>query len=170
MKTRNFTTDAAVSGLLQVKGEGVFSKYWNKPEATASDFTSDGWFKTGDIAEYTEGSYRILGRSSVDIIKTGGYKVSALQIEYVLLNHPDIVDVAVVGLPDITWGQKIAAVVQLKENSSLDLKQVQHFVKERLPVYMMPSLMKVVDSIPRNALGKVNKKEIVTKLFNITAV
>ncbi|XP_054276873.1 malonate--CoA ligase ACSF3, mitochondrial-like [Macrosteles quadrilineatus] len=170
IKTRNFTNDSAVSGLLQVKGEGVFSQYWNKPESTATDFTSDGWFKTGDIAEYIEGSYRILGRSSVDIIKTGGYKVSALQIEYVLLNHPDIIDVAVVGLPDITWGQKIAAVVQLKEGSSLDLKQVQHFVKERLPVYMMPSMLKVVDSIPRNALGKVNKKEIVTNLFNRTAV
>lgn len=62
---------------------------------------------TGDIVEFTEDSYRILGRSSVDIIKTGGYKVSALQIEYVMLNHPDIVDVAVVGLDDITWGQKV---------------------------------------------------------------
>lgn len=62
---------------------------------------------TGDIVEFTEDSYRILGRSSVDIIKTGGYKVSALQIEYVMLNHPDIVDVAVIGLDDITWGQKV---------------------------------------------------------------
>jgi len=169
-KTRTFVSPTPVSGLLQVKGEGVFKQYWNKPDATASEFTADGWFKTGDIVEYCEESYRVLGRSSVDIIKTGGYKVSALQIENVLLNHPDIVDVAVVGLPDITWGQKIAAVVQIKDKASLDLRQVQHFVKEQLPIYMMPSVLRVVEKIPRNALGKVNKQEMVTKLFQRTAV
>uniref|UniRef100_A0A1B6LN02 AMP-dependent synthetase/ligase domain-containing protein n=3 Tax=Graphocephala atropunctata TaxID=36148 RepID=A0A1B6LN02_9HEMI len=170
VKTRNFSVGSSVSGLLQVKGEGVFKQYWNKPEVTASEFTNDGWFKTGDIVEYIDNSYRILGRLSVDIIKTGGYKVSALQIEYVLLNHPDIVDVAVVGLPDITWGQKIAAVVQIKEKATLELRQVQHFVKEKLPVYMMPSVLRVVDKIPRNALGKVNKKDIVIQLFQRTTV
>ena len=86
-------------GEIQVKGPGVFDEYWGKPEATKEAFR-DGWFCTGDIAVMENGSYRILGRSSVDIIKTGGYKVSALEIEEVLREHPDIEECSVVGVED----------------------------------------------------------------------
>uniref|UniRef100_A0A1B6DM65 AMP-dependent synthetase/ligase domain-containing protein n=1 Tax=Clastoptera arizonana TaxID=38151 RepID=A0A1B6DM65_9HEMI len=154
------------SGHLQVKGKTVFSYYWGKPEETAKEFVDGVWFKTGDIAEFTNGSYRILGRSSVDIIKTGGYKISALQIESVILDLPDVEDVVVVGLPDMTWGQKVAAVVKLKENKTLELRFLQRWVMTKLPVYMIPTVLKVVDKIPRNALGKVNKKDVVSQLFH----
>jgi malonyl-CoA/methylmalonyl-CoA synthetase len=90
-----------VSGALQVKGPTVFAGgYWNRPDATESAFTSDGWFDTGDVAEYsaTLDSFRILGRASVDILKVGGYKLSALEIERELLEHPDLVEVYVVGV------------------------------------------------------------------------
>lgn len=122
---------AGQSGELLVRGPAVFQGYWRNPEATKKEFTKDGWFRTGtihqtvphrtffknlktfsgDIAQYDNGYYKILGRASADIIKSGGYKISALQVETELLAHPHLADVAVVGLPDPTWGQKV---IQLK--------------------------------------------------------
>lgn len=100
-------------GELLVKGENLFKEYWNRPDATAEAFDADGWFKTGDTAA-SEGSppyWRILGRTSVDIIKSGGYKISALEIENALLGHPAVNECAVVGLEDETQGQVIAAIL-----------------------------------------------------------
>ena len=91
-------------GEIQVKGDNVFLEYWNQPEATRLAFTPDGWFKTGDVAVEEEGYYRILGRNSIDIIKSGGYKISALEIEEVLRTHPSIRDCAVVGVPGRVTG------------------------------------------------------------------
>ncbi|XP_047385378.1 malonate--CoA ligase ACSF3, mitochondrial isoform X2 [Sciurus carolinensis] len=122
-------------GELQVKGPSVFREYWDKPEETKSAFTSDGWFKTGDTAVFKDGKYWIRGRTSVDIIKTGGYKVSALEVERHLLAHPSIADVAVIGIPDVTWGQRVTAVVTLREGHSLshrDLKEWARGAQERL--------------------------------------
>ncbi|KAH0535519.1 malonate--CoA ligase ACSF3, mitochondrial [Cotesia glomerata] len=154
-----------VSGDLQVKGESLFREYFNKPEATAKEFTSDKWFKTGDTAMYDGSVYSILGRSSVDIIKTGGYKVSALQVETVILGHPDIIDCAVVGLPDITWGQKVAAVAVTREGSEILLHQIREFAKKSLPDYAVPTVLKIVDKIPKNNLGKVNKPNLLAAVF-----
>ena len=107
-----------------------------------------------------------MGRTSVDIIKSGGYKISALHIERHLLAHPDIVDCAVVGLPDITWGQRIAVVVILKNGSrEMSLEQLQKWAADHLPSYQIPTVIKKLDIMPRNAMGKVNKKEILAKIF-----
>lgn len=95
-----------ISGDLYIRGPTVFSEYWKRPEETQKEF-EDGWFKTGDTAGYENGYFKILGRSSVDIIKSGGYKLSALEIESKLLENPKIRDIAVVGLPDDTWGNKV---------------------------------------------------------------
>jgi len=120
----------------------------------------------GDTAVYDNGTYRILGRTSVDIIKSGGYKISALDVERHLLAHPDIAEVAVVGVHDITWGQKVAAVMVLRPGaSSLDLKDLRAWSAERLPPYQLPSLLRIVETMPRNAMGKINKKSLVTELF-----
>ena len=96
---------------MQIRGSNVFKCYYGRVEATKKEFTNDGWFKTGDTAQFVEQSYKILGRSSVDIIKSGGYKISALHVERLLLSNPEIADVAVVGLEDPVWGQKVAAVI-----------------------------------------------------------
>jgi len=126
---------------------------------------------SGDTAVYENETYKILGRTSVDIIKSGGYKISALDIERHLLEHPDIAEVVVVGVADITWGQKIAAVVVLRQGvSSMDLKDLQVWSAERLPPYQLPTILRVVETIPRNALGKVNKKSLVAELFGNGAV
>ena len=114
---------------------------------------------------YTDGVYKILGRTSVDIIKSGGYKISALEIERHLLLHPDITDVAVVGLPDITWGQRVAAVVVTVNGKSISLQDIREFCQDKIAEYQMPSKLKVLEAMPRNAMGKVNKKELVTKVF-----
>lgn len=154
-------------GNLLVKGPNVCTGYWNKPDATAKEFTANGWFKTGDTCEFVDGAYKILGRTSVDIIKTGGYKVSAVQVETCLLGHPDISDCAVVGLPDDTWGQSVAAVVRLREGASdtLSLDQLRDWGRERLPPYSLPRTLRVVPQVPRNPMGKVNKKSLVAELF-----
>lgn len=153
---------AGEPGEIQVRGENVFQEYWKQPEATAKSFTKDGWFKTGDVAVIESGYYRILGRSSVDIIKSGGYKISALEIEEVLRTHPDIKDCAVVGLDDEEWGEIVAAGLVAK--GPVEIEGLRSWLKERIPGYRIPRKFLFVDELPRNAMGKVTKSEV-KKLF-----
>ena len=183
-------------GEIQLRGPTIFRGYWDNPEATAKEFTPDGWFKTGDIAvrrhvpgaglgksgDWAKGpAYFILGRKSADIIKTGGEKVSALEIERELLSLPQIAECAVVGLPSEAWGQKVAAVVVLSEagktsgsesgktdgrkGKSWGAMDMRRALKGKLVMYKIPQDLKIVEAIPRNAMGKVNKKELVRELF-----
>ncbi len=152
-----------VAGEIHVRGPTVFREYWNRPEATRDAFV-DGWFRTGDIAVVEDGSYRIMGRSSVDIIKSGGYKLSALEIEASLLDHPAITQCAVVGLPDDTWGETVAAAVVLAEGESLDLESLHAWCRDRLSPYKMPRTLLAVEDLPRNAMGKVTKPAV-SRLF-----
>lgn len=153
-----------VAGEIQVRGPGVFREYWRRPEATAAAF-QDGWFRTGDIAVLEDGIYRILGRDSVDIIKTGGYKVSALEIEETLREHPAIAECAVVGVTDPEWGERVSAAVVLRAGQSLTLDELRDWCKQRLAPYKVPSQMVVVAELPRNAMGKVTKPEV-RRLFD----
>lgn len=148
-------------GEIQVKGDTVFQEYWNKPQATLESFV-DGWFKTGDVAVIEEGYYRILGRNSVDIIKTGGYKVSALEIEEVLRERSDIQDCGVVGIPDEEWGEIIGAGLVVSED--LAIHELQSWLKQRLPNYKMPRIFKILPDLPRNVMGKVTKPELLKLL------
>lgn len=145
-------------GEIEVKGPGVFREYWGQPEATAAAFR-DGWFRTGDMAVVENGYYRILGRSGVDIIKTGGYKVSALEIEEVLRTHPQISECAVVGVADADWGERICVAVELK-NGQLGLEELQTWAKVRLAPYKVPRDFTSVATLPRNAMGKVTKPDV----------
>lgn len=145
-------------GEIQVKGTSVFKKYWNRPEATSESFSSDGWFKTGDIAEFKDHSYRILGRSSVDIIKSGGYKISALEIEEVSRQFSAIKDCGVVGLPDEEWGEIIG--IGIVPDGQFDWDTYMVWLKERLPGYKTPRVFIELNDLPRNAMGKVTKNEL----------
>jgi len=154
-------TDKPGVGELYVKGPQVFKEYFDNPTATSETFTSDGWFKTGDIAQKLEdGTYKILGRASVDIIKSGGYKISALDIEREILGHPDILETAVVGLPDETWGQIICALV-VKKTEKLTEEELLDWLKQHLSGYKLPRKIVFMKELPRNVMGKVNKKELV---------
>jgi malonyl-CoA/methylmalonyl-CoA synthetase len=150
-------------GEIQVRGPGVFAAYWNRPQVSTESF-DEGWFRTGDMAVLERGYYRIMGRLSVDIIKSGGYKLSALEIEATLLEHPQIVECAIVGLPDDTWGEAVSAAVVLRDQGSLDLAALREWCKERLSVYKIPQRLLVVNELPRNAMGKVTKPAV-AKLF-----
>ncbi|CAB9504952.1 7a-methyl-1,5-dioxo-octahydro-1H-inden-4-yl [Seminavis robusta] len=168
--TQEVIETEGVSGELQVKGPTVFQEYLNREDATREAFTKDGYFATGDIAQFDGGeiqSYRILGRASVDIIKSGGHKLSALEIERELLEHPDIAEVAILGIPDDVWGERVAMVCRLKKADSepLTLEGLREFCGPRLSKYKVPSRLQVVSDIPKNAMGKINKKGLV-KLFD----
>jgi malonyl-CoA/methylmalonyl-CoA synthetase len=146
-------------GEIVVRGNMVFLEYWGRPKDTQKAFR-DGWFLTGDVAVEENGIYRILGRSSVDIIKTGGYKVSALEIEEVLLSHPDIKEVAVVGVPDPVWGERVVAALVLQEGAGLTTDAMRAWGKERLASYKVPKDAIVLHELPRNAMGKVSKPDL----------
>ncbi|XP_051787624.1 malonate--CoA ligase ACSF3, mitochondrial isoform X1 [Erpetoichthys calabaricus] len=152
-------------GELQVKGPSIFKEYWNKPQETKNSFTTDGWFKTGDTAVYKDGVYWIMGRTSVDIIKSGGYKISALEVERHLITHPDIADVAVIGAPDATWGQRVTAVVELRPERSLSLLDLKAWARERMTSYIIPTELILVEEMPRNQMGKVNKKKLLKNFY-----
>ena len=165
-----------VDGELWVAGPSVFKEYWNRADATRDSFVvEDGvrWFKTGDVAarEEDNGYYRLLGRTSVDIIKTGGYKVSALEIEERLREHALVKDCAVVALPDEEWGERVAAAVVLNavsnatsSTSSEAFTALQAFARENLAKYKVPTRWLAVTDLPRNAMGKVLKQDV-KKLF-----
>jgi malonyl-CoA/methylmalonyl-CoA synthetase len=179
-------------GEIQLRGPTIFTEYWRNPAATEKEFVaaSDGqgpWFKTGDVAvrRKVEGAglssrksqtdwangpvYFIRGRASVDIIKSGGEKVSALEVERELLSLPHVTEAAVLGIQSGTWGQKVAAVVIIDKGqvpggkwTALDMRKA---LRNRLANYKIPQIMKVVDHIPRNAMGKINKKALSQQLF-----
>ena len=156
-------------GEIQISGPTVFKQYFNNPEATQETFTEDGWFKTGDTAQISDGVFKILGRTSSDIIKSGGYKLSALEIERDLLDHDNISDVAVIGIDDETWGQKVVALLEsdIKDQAEVDALDIKAWCKDRMSPYKIPKLFIVVDALPRNHMGKVNKKSLAAKYSNV---
>jgi malonyl-CoA/methylmalonyl-CoA synthetase len=157
------TVQPGTPGEVQVKGPGVFLEYWNRPEETRDAFR-DGWFRTGDMAVVDRDAYRLLGRMSVDIIKSGGYKVSALDIEEVLRDHPAIAECAVVGVPDDMWGERVCVAIEPRPNLTLDVEGLQIWARTRLAPYKIPRTLCCVDSLPRNAMGKVVKPDV-ARLF-----
>ncbi|MCH2202255.1 MAG: acyl-CoA synthetase [Fuerstiella sp.] len=162
--TGKVISEETLSGEIQVRGANVFKEYWNRPDVTAQSFT-DGWFRTGDIAIVEDGYYRIMGRSSVDIIKSGGYKLSALEIEASLLDHPSIAECAVVGIPDETWGEIVATAVVPRPGTAIEMSELRNWCKGRISAYKIPRILLEVESLPRNALGKI-KKPAVRQLFD----
>lgn len=171
-------------GEIQLRGPTIFKGYWKNPEATKREFVpgDDGkgsWFKTGDIAvrrnvgrarserDWAQGPmYFIRGRLSADIIKSGGEKVSALEVERELLSLDNVCEAAVLSVPSGKWGHKVGAVVVLKEGSGkwspLDMRKA---LKGRLANYKIPQVWKCVDHIQRNAMGKINKKQLAKDVF-----
>lgn len=149
--------DAETIGRLQVRTPTLFEGYLNSPDATAASFDADGWYRTGDVAVVdADGMHRIVGRESVDLIKSGGYRIGAGEIETALLGHPGVAEVAVVGLPDADLGQRIVAFV-VGDAAADDLIE---FVAQQLSAHKRPREVRIVNSLPRNAMGKVVKKEL----------
>jgi malonyl-CoA/methylmalonyl-CoA synthetase len=167
------------SGEIWVSGASVFEGYDGDSEATRVAFAS-GFFKTGDTARWTpEGFVEILGRTSVDIIKSGGYKLSAIEIEEQLRGHPWVHDVAVLGVPDDTWGERVVAVAipsgtarpELERRGPLELgEELRAWLKQRMAGYQVPRHIEWWQELPRNTLGKVQKPELLKRLLSSSAV
>jgi len=148
-------------GELRVRSTQMFSGYHGDEAATAASFDAEGRFRTGDTGvRDAAGVIRLLGRTSVDIIKSGGYKISALEIEAALRDHPAVAEIAVIGEPDATWGERIAACVVVRAGEALTLDELQAFARERLAVYKAPRALRLLPALPRNAMGKVMKKQL----------
>ncbi|XP_058228081.1 probable CoA ligase CCL8 isoform X2 [Rhododendron vialii] len=163
--------DTTGVGELCIKSPSLFKEYWKLPEVTKESFIDGGFFKTGDAVKVDDdGYYVILGRTSADIMKVGGYKLSALEIESVLLEHPAVSECCVLGLPDKTYGEAVSAIIvpeaELKKNRAEELKpaigleELCTWAKERLAPYKLPTRLFLWETLPRNAMGKVNKKEL----------
>lgn len=151
--------DGETVGKLHVRGPMMFDGYLNRPDATAEAFDTDGWYRTGDVAVIDgDGMHRIVGRESVDLIKSGGYRIGAGEIETVLLGHPGVQEAAVVGMPDADLGQRIVAFIV----GSADGDALIDFVAQELSVHKRPREVRIVDALPRNAMGKVLKKRLLT--------
>ena len=149
--------DGETIGRLQVRSPTMFDGYLNRPDATAEAVDDDGWYRTGDAAVIDSGGmHRIVGRESVDLIKTGGFRVGAGEVETALLGHPGVREAAVVGLPDDDLGQRIVAFIvgDAEPDTLID------YVAQQLSAHKRPREVRVVDSLPRNAMGKVLKKEL----------
>ncbi|OBI22360.1 acyl-CoA synthetase [Mycobacterium sp. E2497] len=154
--------DGETVGKLEVRGPMMFDGYLNRPEATAEAFDAGGWYRTGDVAVIDGGGmHRIVGRESVDLIKSGGYRIGAGEIETALLGHPGVREAAVVGMPDADLGQRIVAFVV--GAADLNPDDLIDFVANELSVHKRPREVRLVEALPRNAMGKVLKKQLLTE-------
>ncbi|MGV3621453.1 MAG: AMP-binding protein, partial [Archangium sp.] len=151
--------DDSTLGEVAVRGPNVFLGYLNRPDATAAVKDADGWFFTGDIACMREdGSVRIVGRRATDLIKCGGYKVGAGEVEAALLEHPNVREAAVVGRPDADLGEKIVAFVVV--SAATEPRALEDFVAGQLSPHKRPREVNVVSELPRNAMGKIVKTKL----------
>ena len=152
--------DRDAIGNVEIRSTALFDGYLGRPEATAEAFR-DGWFRTGDVGSLDQdGVLRLVGRSSTDLIKTGGYRVGAGEIEAALLEHPAVAEAAVLGIPDDDLGERIAAWIVLAEGAEVDDDALVQHVADHLAPHKRPRVITRVESLPRNALGKVQKARL----------
>ncbi|MET7295306.1 acyl-CoA synthetase [Streptomyces griseoloalbus] len=154
--------DGETVGEIQVRGPNLFTEYLNRPDATAAAFTADGWFRTGDMAvRDPDGYVRIVGRKATDLIKSGGYKIGAGEIENALLEHPGVREAAVTGEPDADLGERIVAwVVPADPGSPPGLTELADHVARRLAPHKRPRVVHHLDALPRNDMGKIMKRAL----------
>jgi fatty acid CoA ligase FadD36 len=156
IRSRVIAEPGADIGELEITGPTLFDGYLNRPEATAAALTPDGWLRTGDIATIEpDGFHRIVGRASTDLIKSGGYRIGAGEVENALLDHPAVREAAVVGAPHEELGQQIVAYVVADGVSETELID---FVAGQLSVHKRPRKVRFLEALPRNAMGKPQKK------------
>ncbi|MFI8537066.1 acyl-CoA synthetase [Streptomyces aquilus] len=154
--------DGETVGEIQVRGTNLFTEYLNRPDATAAAFTADGWFRTGDMAvRDPDGYVRIVGRKATDLIKSGGYKIGAGEIENALLEHPGVREAAVTGEPDADLGERIVAwIVPADPQSPPKAEELADHVARRLAPHKRPRVVHHLDALPRNDMGKIMKRAL----------
>ena len=154
---QNNPVAAGVHGEVCIRGPNVMKGYWNRPDATAEAIDELGWFHSGDVGYLDDEDFLFLCDRVKDMVITGGENVYPAEVESILYAHPQIVEVAVIGLPDDKWGEAVTAIVVLEEGASLDLEELRAFASESLARYKLPSELRIIDLLPRNPAGKVQK-------------
>jgi malonyl-CoA/methylmalonyl-CoA synthetase len=154
--------DPEAVGEIQVRGPNLFLEYLNRPDATAAAFAPGGWFRTGDMAvRDPDGSVRIIGRKATDLIKSGGYKIGAGEIENALLEHPGVKEAAVTGAPDPDLGERVVAwIVPADAQSPPGAEELADHVAARLAPHKRPRTVRYLDALPRNDMGKILKRSL----------
>jgi fatty-acyl-CoA synthase len=150
-------TEPDARGEICVRGPNVMKGYWNRPEATAAAIDPEHWFHTGDVGYLDADGFLYVADRIKDMVITGGENVYPAEVESILYAHPDVADVAVIGLPDERWGEAVTAVVVLKPDVSLTLEELREYAGQRLARYKLPSRLEIIDVLPRNPAGKVLK-------------
>jgi malonyl-CoA/methylmalonyl-CoA synthetase len=143
---------------VEVRGPNVIAGYYRNAAANDASFTRDGWFRTGDLGEFDSDGYLSLVGRSKELIITGGYNVYPREVEEVILTHPDVVEVAVIGRPSEQWGEEVTAVVVTSRD--VDPDELRSHVARELAPYKVPKRIEFIDTLPRNALGKVVRGEL----------
>jgi long-chain acyl-CoA synthetase len=151
---------AGQAGEIVIRGHNVMKGYWRKPEETAAAFTADGWFKTGDVATVDEDGYYYIVDRKKDLIIRGGFNVYPREVEEVLYQHPAVLEVAVVGIPDRSLGEEVGAAVALKAGQAATPDELRDFVKSRLAAYKYPRSVWITDGLPKGPTGKILRRMV----------
>ena len=146
-------------GEIAIRGHNVMKGYWGRPEATA-EAIPDGWVRTGDMGRVDADGYFTIVDRKKDLIIRGGYNVYPREVEEILYEHPAVQEAAVVGVPDDSLGEEVAAAVVVKEGETLDAQELKAYVKEQVAAYKYPRKIWFVDELPKGPTGKILKREI----------
>jgi acyl-CoA synthetase (AMP-forming)/AMP-acid ligase II len=155
----DFRIDEEAGGELQVRGPFIAREYYND-DTSADKFTEDGWLRTGDVAELRHGSYIHLVDRTKDLVKSGGEWISSVELENEIMAHPDVVEAAVIAMPDEKWSERPCACVVLKPGAELDADAVREFLSGRVAKWWLPDRVEFIDEVPKTSVGKFNKKEL----------
>jgi fatty-acyl-CoA synthase len=153
-------TEPFVNGEICARGPNVMKGYWNRPADTARAIDENGWLRTGDVGYVDEDGFYYIADRVKDMIISGGENVYPAEVEEVLLDHPDITEVAVIGLPDDVWGEVVVAVATVVEGARPEVEALRSFGAERLARYKLPTRLEIVEEIPHSGAGKMLKRQL----------
>ena len=153
----SFRVDEASGGELQVSGPTIAASYF-EDETGAEKFTDDGWLRTGDVAEVGEGGFIRLVDRTKDLVKSGGEWISSVELENVIMGHPDVLEAAVVAVPDERWGERPCACVVPRPGAELDADGVRAHLADRVAKWWVPERVELIDEVPKTSVGKFDKK------------
>jgi fatty-acyl-CoA synthase len=153
----DYRVDEESGGELQVRGPWIARAYYDD-DTSAEKFTDDGWLRTGDVAELVHGSYIKLVDRTKDLVKSGGEWISSVELENEIMAHPDVLEAAVIAVPDERWGERPCACVVKREGSTLDSDAVLEHLKPRVAKWWLPDRVEFIPEVPKTSVGKFDKK------------
>jgi fatty-acyl-CoA synthase len=155
----DFRIDEEAGGELQVRGPFIASDYYEDP-SSREKFTEDGWLRTGDVAELRHGSFIKLVDRTKDLVKSGGEWISSVELENEIMAHPDVLEAAVIAVPDEKWSERPCACVVMRDEATLDADAMRGFLEGRVAKWWLPDRVEFIDEVPKTSVGKFDKKAL----------